>query len=90
MTAFAGDRHSTKRLRLFQNCIHTDDLKAEVLEAAILLTWVGHLAEVDNLFAKMYEDWSVGRITEYNFNMLSEKYQAEQRELDADPESDAE
>ncbi len=39
-------------------------------------------AEVDNLFAKMYEDWSVGRITEYNFNMLSEKYQAEQRELD--------
>ena len=25
---------------------------------------------------------SVGRITEYNFNMLSEKYQAEQHELD--------
>lgn len=37
---------------------------------------------MDNLFAKMYEDWSVGRITEYNFNMLSEKYQAEQHELD--------
>ena len=32
-------------------------------------------AEVDTLFAKMYEDWSAGRITEYNFNMLSEKYQ---------------
>ena len=31
----------------------------------------------------MYEDWSAGRITEYNFNMLSEKYQGEQRELDA-------
>ena len=30
-------------------------------------------AEVDGLFAKMYEDWSAGRITEYNFNMLSEK-----------------
>ena len=30
----------------------------------------------------MYEDWSAGRITEYNFNMLSEKYQGEQRELD--------
>ena len=28
-------------------------------------------AEVDGLFAKMYEDWSAGRITEYNFNMLS-------------------
>ena len=40
-------------------------------------------AEVDTLFAKMYEDWSAGRITEYNFNMLSEKYQGEQRELDA-------
>ena len=31
----------------------------------------------------MYEDWSSGRISEYNFNMLSEKYQAEQIELDA-------
>ncbi len=31
----------------------------------------------------MYEDWSAGRITEYNFNMLSEKYQGEQKELDA-------
>ena len=29
MTAFAGDRHSTKGLCLFQNCIHTDDLKAQ-------------------------------------------------------------
>jgi DNA invertase Pin-like site-specific DNA recombinase len=38
--------------------------------------------EVDGLFAKMYEDWSAGRITEYNFNMLSEKYQREQRELE--------
>ena len=27
----------------------------------------------------MYEDWSAGRITEYNFNMLSEKYQNEQK-----------
>lgn len=39
-------------------------------------------AEIDILFAKMYEDWSAGRITEYNFNMLSEKYQGEQKELD--------
>lgn len=38
--------------------------------------------EVNRLFAKMYEDWSAGRITEYNFNMLSEKYQREQTELD--------
>jgi DNA invertase Pin-like site-specific DNA recombinase len=39
-------------------------------------------AEVNGLFAKMYEDWSSGRITEYNFNMLSEKYQKEQEKLD--------
>ena len=37
--------------------------------------------EVDRLFAKMYEDWSAERITGYNFNMLSQKYQAEQSEL---------
>ena len=34
-------------------------------------------AEVDRLFAKMYEDWSAEHITEYNFNMLSQKYQGE-------------
>ena len=39
--------------------------------------------EIDSLFMKMYEDWSAGRITEYNFNMMSEKYQMEQQELDA-------
>jgi len=35
-------------------------------------------AEVDRLFAKVYEDWASERITEYNFTMLSEKYQTEQ------------
>ena len=39
-------------------------------------------AEVDRLFAKMYEDWVNERITEYNFNMMSERYQNEQQELD--------
>lgn len=38
-------------------------------------------AEVDRLFAKMYEDWAAGRISEYNFNMLSQKYQSEQQSL---------
>ena len=38
-------------------------------------------AEVDRLFVKLYEDWSSGHITEYNFKMLSQKYQAEQQEL---------
>ena len=39
-------------------------------------------AEVDRLFAKMYEDRVAERITEYNFNMLSQKYQTEQMELE--------
>lgn len=37
---------------------------------------------INELFVKMYEDWSSGRITESNFNLLSERYQAEQAELD--------
>ena len=39
-------------------------------------------AEVDGKFVRMYEDWSAGRITEYNFNLLTKKYQAEQLELE--------
>ena len=38
-------------------------------------------AELDRLFGKLYEDWVAERITEYNFNMLSQKYQTEQQEL---------
>lgn len=38
--------------------------------------------EVDALFARLYEDWAVGRITEYNFHMLSAKYQDEQTQHD--------
>ena len=38
--------------------------------------------ELDNLFTRLYEDWVSGRITEYNFNMLSAKYQDEQAQLD--------
>ena len=38
--------------------------------------------QVDGLFTKMYEDWSLGKITEYNFTMLSERFQTEQRELE--------
>ena len=39
-------------------------------------------AEVDKLFARMYEDRVSGAITEQNFMMLSQKYQTEQAELD--------
>ena len=38
-------------------------------------------ADVDRKFAKLYEDWADGRITEYNFNMMSQKFQTEQQEL---------
>lgn len=40
-------------------------------------------AEVDMLFTRLYEDWASNRITEYNFDMLSDKYQSEQKELAA-------
>lgn len=37
--------------------------------------------ELDRLFSKLYEDWVAERITEYNFKVLSEKYQTEQAEV---------
>ena len=39
-------------------------------------------AEVDRLFTKVYEDWAEDRITEYNFRMLSQKYQTEQQAIE--------
>lgn len=38
-------------------------------------------AEIDSLFARMYEDRVTGKITERNFSMLSDKYQTEQETL---------
>ena len=52
-------------------------------QAAALAKAEKRKAEVDRLFMKLYEDWSSGRITEYNFTMLSEKYQDEQQALTA-------
>lgn len=40
------------------------------------------LHEIDDLFAKMYEDRTKGKITERNFSMLSAKYQEEQIQLE--------
>ena len=39
-------------------------------------------AEIDSLFTRMYEDFVSERITEYNFQMMSVKYQNEQAELE--------
>ena len=58
-----------------------ETLRRKSKQAAELKKAEKRKAEVEGLFAKMYEDWSAGRITEYNFNMLSEKYQNEQKEL---------
>ena len=55
--------------------------KAHKKQSAKLAKAEKRKAEVDRLFVKLYEDWSSGRITEYNFKMLSQKYQAEQQEL---------
>ena len=71
--------------KLLQRLLNASDKErntAKKKQTAELKKATKRKAEVDTLFAKMYEDWSVGRITEYNFNMLSEKYQAEQHELD--------
>ena len=45
-----------------------------------ILSAVMHADEI-NRAMRLYEDWAAERITEYNFNMLSEKYQKEQGEL---------
>ena len=70
---------------LLQRLLKTGDkerLAASKKQANELSKAEKRKAEVDRLFAKMYEDWAAGRITEYNFNMLSQKYQSEQQELE--------
>ena len=56
--------------------------KAHKKQSAELSKAEKRKAEVDRLFVKLYEDWTSERITEYNFKMLSQMYQAEQQELD--------
>ena len=71
-----------KLLKRLLNASDKERSSAKKKQASELKKAEKRKAEVDGLFAKMYEDWSAGRITEYNFNMLSEKYQGEQKELD--------
>ncbi len=72
-----------KLLKRLLNASDKERTTAKKRQAAELKKAEKRKAEIDSLFAKMYEDWSAGRITEYNSNMLSEKYQGEQKELDA-------
>ena len=66
----------------FKNLFNEGQAAARKKQAAELKKAEKRKAEVDTLFARMYEDWAAGRITEYNFNMLSGKYQSEQAELE--------
>ena len=81
-----GYYHCSKNGQGLRQCsmhyIRYDVLYAYVLARLQYWSVLAQKDEVDGLFAKMYEDWSAGRITEYNFNMLSEKYQNEQKELE--------
>ena len=69
--------------RLLQKLLKAGDRErtaSQKKQAAELNKAEKRKAELDRLFAKMYEDWAAGRITEYNFNMLSQRYQTEQQE----------
>jgi tnpX site-specific recombinase len=69
-----AQKDDDKLLKRLLNASDKERTSAKKKQAAELKKAEKRKAEVDGLFAKMYEDWSAGRITEYNFNMLSEKY----------------
>ncbi len=74
----------TDEKELLNRLLKTSDkesTKAHKKQSAELAKSEKRKAEVDRLFVKLYEDWTSERITEYNFKMLSQKYQAEQQEL---------
>ena len=74
----------TDEKELLNRLLKTSDkesTKAHKKQSAELAKSEKRKAEVDRLFVKLYEDWTSERITEYNFKMLSQKYQSEQQEL---------
>ena len=74
----------TDEKQLLQRILNADDRERTASakkQASELARAEKRRDELDRLFSRLYEDWVSGRITEYNFNMLSEKYQAEQTEL---------
>ncbi len=76
-------QHDEERLlKQLLNATDKGQAAARKKQAAELKKAEKRKAEVDTLFARMYEDWAAGCITEYNFSMLSGKYQSEQAELD--------
>lgn len=79
-----SSRAALDEVELHRELTNTGDKEkaaASRKQAAVLAKAEKRKAEVDRLFMKLYEDWSADRITEYNFTMLSEKYQEEQQTL---------
>ena len=66
-----AQKDEDKLLKRLLNASDRERNSAKKKQAAELKKAEKRKAEVDGLFAKMCEDWSAGRITEYNFNMLS-------------------
>lgn len=75
-------RDDEKLLQQLLNAGNKERSAAKRQRAVELKRATKRKAEVDGLFTKLYEDWSLGKITEYNFTMLSERFQTEQRELE--------
>ena len=74
----------TDEKQLLSKLLNSSDkeaAKAHKKQSAELAKAEKRKAEVDRLFVKLYEDWTSERITEYNFKMLSQKYQTEQQDL---------
>ena len=74
----------TDEKELLNRLLKTSDkeaVKAHKKQSAELAKAEKRKAEVDRLFVKFYEGWTSERISEYNFKMLSQKYQSEQQEL---------
>ena len=75
-------RDDEKLLQQLLNAGNKERSAAKRQRAVELKKAIKRKSEVDGLFTKLYEDWSLGKITEYNFTMLSERFQTEQRELE--------
>ena len=75
----------TDEQELLQKLLSTTDQERQAVlkkQAAELKKAEKRKEDVDRRFKKLYDDWADNRITEYNFKMLSQKYQAEQQEID--------
>ena len=75
----------TDEKELLEKLLHTSSKEQQAVSKkhdAELVKAEKRRKELDHRFAMIYEDRIEGRITEHNFGMLSQKYQAEQQELD--------